>query len=81
MAGTPILAPPFPEAVSQLPLFGYTVYVVLRVSQMALPGPSLLGLNHQHLIVMDPCSQVGQALAPVLAGAPLHHIQGRGHHG
>uniref|UniRef100_A0A8C0JGV6 Myosin XVB n=1 Tax=Canis lupus dingo TaxID=286419 RepID=A0A8C0JGV6_CANLU len=57
MAGTPILAPPFPEAVSQLPLFGYTVYVVLRVSQMALPGPSLLGLNHQHLIVMDPCSQ------------------------
>uniref|UniRef100_A0A8C0PV37 MyTH4 domain-containing protein n=3 Tax=Canis lupus TaxID=9612 RepID=A0A8C0PV37_CANLF len=47
----------FIEAVSQLPLFGYTVYVVLRVSQMALPGPSLLGLNHQHLIVMDPCSQ------------------------
>ncbi|XP_043438586.1 myosin XVB [Prionailurus bengalensis] len=47
----------FIEAVSQLPLFGYTVYVVLRVSQLALPGPSLLGLNRQHLILMDPSSQ------------------------
>uniref|UniRef100_A0A8C8XJQ6 Myosin XVB n=1 Tax=Panthera leo TaxID=9689 RepID=A0A8C8XJQ6_PANLE len=47
----------FIEAVSQLPFFGYTVYVVLRVSQLALPGPSLLGLNRQHLILMDPSSQ------------------------
>uniref|UniRef100_G1LSJ3 Myosin XVB n=1 Tax=Ailuropoda melanoleuca TaxID=9646 RepID=G1LSJ3_AILME len=47
----------FLEAVSQLPLFGYTVYVVLRVSQLALSRPSLLGLNRQHLILMDPCSQ------------------------
>uniref|UniRef100_A0A8C8XIR8 Myosin XVB n=1 Tax=Panthera leo TaxID=9689 RepID=A0A8C8XIR8_PANLE len=54
---TAIPAPPFPEAVSQLPFFGYTVYVVLRVSQLALPGPSLLGLNRQHLILMDPSSQ------------------------
>uniref|UniRef100_A0A667H310 Myosin XVB n=1 Tax=Lynx canadensis TaxID=61383 RepID=A0A667H310_LYNCA len=54
---TALPAPPFPEAVSQLPLFGYTVYVVLRVSQLALPGPSLLGLNRQHLILMDPSSQ------------------------
>uniref|UniRef100_A0A7N5JLK6 Myosin XVB n=1 Tax=Ailuropoda melanoleuca TaxID=9646 RepID=A0A7N5JLK6_AILME len=53
----PTPAPPFPEAVSQLPLFGYTVYVVLRVSQLALSRPSLLGLNRQHLILMDPCSQ------------------------
>ncbi|XP_053749049.1 myosin XVB [Panthera pardus] len=47
----------FIEAVSQLPFFGYNVYVVLRVSQLALPGPSLLGLNRQHLILMDPSSQ------------------------
>ncbi|XP_019499778.1 PREDICTED: myosin XVB [Hipposideros armiger] len=47
----------FIEAVSQLPLFGYTVYMVLRVSQLALPRPSLLGLNRQHLIFMDPSSQ------------------------
>lgn len=66
MASMPTPAPPFPEAVSQLPLFGYTVYVVLRVSQLALSGPSLLGLNRQHLILMDPCSQVGRAPAPVL---------------
>lgn len=67
MTRTPLPAPPFPEAVSQLPLFGYTVYVVLRVSQLALPGPSLLGLNRQHLILMDPSSQVGQAPALMLA--------------
>ncbi|KAM5309126.1 myosin XVB [Glossophaga mutica] len=47
----------FIEGVSQLPLFGCTVYVVLRVSQQSLPGPSLLGLNRQHLILMDPSSQ------------------------
>uniref|UniRef100_A0A671FA91 Myosin XVB n=1 Tax=Rhinolophus ferrumequinum TaxID=59479 RepID=A0A671FA91_RHIFE len=47
----------FIEAVSQLPLFGYTVYMVLRVSQMVLPGPSLLGLNRQQLVLMEPSSQ------------------------
>nr|XP_037849395.1 myosin XVB isoform X3 [Chlorocebus sabaeus] len=47
----------FIEAVSQLPLFGYTVYVALRVSLQALSGPALLGLNRQHLILMDPSSQ------------------------
>nr|KAF6296413.1 myosin XVB [Myotis myotis] len=47
----------FIEAASQLPLFGYTVYVVLRASDLTLPRPSLLGLNRQHLIIMDPSSQ------------------------
>ncbi|KAM5149121.1 LOW QUALITY PROTEIN: myosin XVB [Callospermophilus lateralis] len=47
----------FIEAASQLPLFGYTVYVVLRVSKLVLPGPALLGLNRRHLILMDPSSQ------------------------
>lgn len=70
---TPTPAPPFPEAVSRLPLFGYTVYVVLRVSQLALPGPSLLGLNRQHLILLDPFNQVGWDPAPVLVRAPLRH--------
>uniref|UniRef100_A0A8C9CP06 Uncharacterized protein n=1 Tax=Phocoena sinus TaxID=42100 RepID=A0A8C9CP06_PHOSS len=47
----------FIEAVSELPLFGYSVYMVLRVSKPALPGPGLLGLNRQRLILMDPSSQ------------------------
>uniref|UniRef100_A0A8C9J0W4 Uncharacterized protein n=1 Tax=Piliocolobus tephrosceles TaxID=591936 RepID=A0A8C9J0W4_9PRIM len=47
----------FIEAVSQLPLFGYTVYIALRVSIQALSGPALLGLSRQHLILMDPSSQ------------------------
>ncbi|KAM6163520.1 myosin XVB [Rhynchocyon petersi] len=47
----------FIEAMRQLPLFGYTVFVVLRVSELAVPRPSLLGLNRQHLILMDPSSQ------------------------
>lgn len=48
---------------SQLPLFGYTVYVVQRVSKLVLPGPILLGLNRQHLVFMDPTSQVGKVSA------------------
>uniref|UniRef100_A0A8C8YA77 Myosin XVB n=1 Tax=Prolemur simus TaxID=1328070 RepID=A0A8C8YA77_PROSS len=48
---------PPPEAMSQLPLFGYAIYVVLRVSRLPLTGPTLLGLNHQHLLLMDPSSQ------------------------
>ncbi|KAG5202863.1 hypothetical protein JEQ12_002446 [Ovis aries] len=47
----------FIKAVSELPLFGYTVYPVLRVSNPALPSPGLLGLNRQHLVLMDPSSQ------------------------
>ncbi|KAM6175993.1 myosin XVB [Erethizon dorsatum] len=47
----------FIEAMRQLPLFGYTVYVVPRVSKLVLPGPALLGLNRQHLVLMDPVSQ------------------------
>lgn len=73
MARTPAPTPPFPETVSQLPLFGYTVYVVLRVSKLALPGPGLLGLNRQQLVIMDPSSQVGRAPASMPAWAPLGH--------
>uniref|UniRef100_A0A8C2MHB8 Myosin XVB n=1 Tax=Cricetulus griseus TaxID=10029 RepID=A0A8C2MHB8_CRIGR len=47
----------FIESTTQLPLFGYTVYVVLRVSKLSLPGPILLGLNRQHLVLMDSSSQ------------------------
>nr|XP_034363961.1 myosin XVB [Arvicanthis niloticus] len=47
----------FIETTAQLPLFGHTVYVVLRVSKLVLPGPVLLGLNRQHLVIMDPSSQ------------------------
>uniref|UniRef100_A0A287BQQ6 Myosin XVB n=1 Tax=Sus scrofa TaxID=9823 RepID=A0A287BQQ6_PIG len=49
--------PPSTEAARVLPLFGYTVYTALRVSRPGLPSPSLLGLNRQHLILMDPSSQ------------------------
>uniref|UniRef100_A0A2K5HAU7 Myosin XVB n=1 Tax=Colobus angolensis palliatus TaxID=336983 RepID=A0A2K5HAU7_COLAP len=52
----PAPSPPA-EAVSQLPLFGYTVYIALRASMQALSGPALLGLSRQHLILMDPSSQ------------------------
>ncbi|XP_066239718.1 myosin XVB [Saccopteryx leptura] len=61
----------FIEAVSQLPLFGYTVYVVLRVSELTLPRPSLLGLNRQQLILMDPNSQT---LCCSIALRDLHRL-------
>lgn len=58
----------YPETTAQLPLFGYTVYVVLRVSKLVLPGPVLLGLNRQHLVLMDPSSQVCRVPVLVWAG-------------
>lgn len=62
-------AVPLPtETTTQLPLFGHTVYVVLRVSKLALPGPVLLGLNRQHLVLMDPSSEVGSVPVLVPAG-------------
>lgn len=64
---------PSAEAMSELPLFGFTVYPVQRVSSLALPSPGLLGLNRQHLVLVDPSSQVGRAPAPVLAWAPSGH--------
>lgn len=63
--------PPSTEAARVLPLFGYTVYTALRVSRPGLPSPSLLGLNRQHLILMDPSSQVGlRTLRPLLSRHP-----------
>lgn len=47
----------FIEAVSQLPLFGHTVYVVLRVSDPSVTGYGLLGINRQQLVLMDYSSQ------------------------
>ncbi|XP_068932962.1 myosin XVB [Petaurus breviceps papuanus] len=47
----------FIETVSHLPLFGYSMYSVLRVSEPTIVTPCLLGLNHQHLILVDSSSQ------------------------
>ncbi|XP_054544599.1 myosin XVB [Talpa occidentalis] len=47
----------FIEAMSQLPLFGYTIYTVLRASEPGLPRPCLLGLNRQQLVLLDPSKQ------------------------
>ncbi|XP_044531083.1 myosin XVB [Gracilinanus agilis] len=47
----------FIEAVKSLPLFGYTVYTVLRLSEPVIATPCLLGLNHQYLILVDPRTQ------------------------
>lgn len=68
-AGLSPWSPPT-EATMQLPLFGYTVYVVLRVSNLVRPGPVLLGLNRQHLVLMDSSSQVGHTPVLVQTGAP-----------
>ncbi|XP_054988266.1 myosin XVB [Sorex araneus] len=47
----------FVEAASQLPLFGYTAYTVLRVSDPALPAHGVLGVNRHRLVLMDRGSQ------------------------
>uniref|UniRef100_A0A4X2KSE5 FERM domain-containing protein n=2 Tax=Vombatus ursinus TaxID=29139 RepID=A0A4X2KSE5_VOMUR len=47
----------FIEAMKHLPLFGYIVYGILRTSEPMIVTPCLLGLNHQHLILVDPSSQ------------------------
>uniref|UniRef100_A0A7N4V5Q2 Myosin XVB n=1 Tax=Sarcophilus harrisii TaxID=9305 RepID=A0A7N4V5Q2_SARHA len=47
----------FIEAMRNLPLFGYTIYIVLRVSEPRIATPCLLGLNHHRLVLVNPSSQ------------------------
>ncbi|XP_074121215.1 myosin XVB isoform X2 [Sminthopsis crassicaudata] len=47
----------FIEAMRNLPLFGYTVYIVLRVSEPRIATPCLLGLNQHRLVLVNPSSQ------------------------
>uniref|UniRef100_A0A6I8NVC3 MyTH4 domain-containing protein n=1 Tax=Ornithorhynchus anatinus TaxID=9258 RepID=A0A6I8NVC3_ORNAN len=47
----------FIEAMKHMTLFGYNVYLILRLSERSLPAPCLLGFNHHHLILMDPATQ------------------------
>lgn len=48
----------FPESVSLLPLFGFDIFTVQKVSHRGCPSPSLIAVNHEVISVLDPKSQV-----------------------
>ncbi|KAI1232354.1 Unconventional myosin-XV, partial [Lamprotornis superbus] len=48
----------FIEHVMKLPFFGYTIFVVERISDEMVPVPCFFGVNKEEIIVVDGTSQV-----------------------
>ncbi|XP_053157438.1 myosin XVB isoform X2 [Hemicordylus capensis] len=55
----------FIEHVTQLPLFGYNVYPLERISIPGIPTPCVVGVNQEQIIVMDGKSQSLHCLIPL----------------
>ncbi|XP_060109014.1 myosin XVB [Heteronotia binoei] len=55
----------FIEHVIQLPLFGYNVYPLERISRPGIPMPCFVGVNQEQIIVMDMKSQTLHCLIPL----------------
>ncbi|XP_077183884.1 myosin XVB isoform X2 [Paroedura picta] len=55
----------FIEHVIQLPLFGYSVYSLERISTPGIPKPCFIGVNEEQIIVMDMKSQAIHCLIPL----------------
>ncbi|TRZ19692.1 hypothetical protein HGM15179_007425 [Zosterops borbonicus] len=59
----------FIENVMKLPFFGYTIFVVERISDATVPVPCFFGVNKEEIIVVDSTTQeVSQAI-------PLKELQ------
>uniref|UniRef100_A0A803VY18 MyTH4 domain-containing protein n=1 Tax=Ficedula albicollis TaxID=59894 RepID=A0A803VY18_FICAL len=56
----------FIEHVMKLPFFGYTIFVVERISDERVPVPCFFGVNNEEIIVVDGTSQVCQTVLPDL---------------
>ncbi|XP_014744616.1 PREDICTED: unconventional myosin-XVB-like, partial [Sturnus vulgaris] len=59
----------FIENVMKLPFFGYTIFVVERISDEMVPVPCFFGVNKEEIIVVDGTSQV------VSRAVPLRELQ------
>ncbi|XP_050837535.1 myosin XVB [Serinus canaria] len=59
----------FIEHVMKLPFFGYSIFVVERISDDTIPVPCFFGVNKEEIIVVDGTTQV------VLRVVPLKELQ------
>lgn len=50
------------ENVMKLPFFGYTIFVVERISDATVPVPCFFGVNKEEIIVVDSTTQVCQTI-------------------
>ncbi|KAJ7427469.1 myosin XVB isoform X3 [Willisornis vidua] len=55
----------FIEHVMQLPFFGYTTFIVERVSDKTIPVPCFLGVNKEEIIVVESISQTVSRVIPL----------------
>ncbi|KAJ6660325.1 hypothetical protein lerEdw1_017748 [Lerista edwardsae] len=55
----------FIEYMTQMPLFGYNVYPVERISTPGLPKPCFVGVNQEQILVVDGKSQKLHCLIPL----------------
>lgn len=49
---------------TKLPFFGYTIFIVERISDEMIPVPCFFGVNKEEIIVVDGTSQVCQTSPP-----------------
>ncbi|KAF4797358.1 unconventional myosin-XV-like protein [Turdus rufiventris] len=59
----------FIEHVTKLPFFGYTIFIVERISDEMIPVPCFFGVNKEEIIVVDGTSQA------VSRAVPLQQLQ------
>ncbi|NWI21352.1 MYO15 protein, partial [Crypturellus soui] len=62
----------FIEHVMELPLFGYNIYLVKRISDETIPLPCFFGVNKEQIVVLDSCLFV---LAQICRVIPLKELQ------
>ncbi|XP_066056858.1 myosin XVB [Chamaea fasciata] len=55
----------FIEHVMKLPFFGYTIFVVERISDDVVPVPCFFGVNKEEIIVVDSTTQVVSRVIPL----------------
>lgn len=48
----------------KLPFFGYTIFVVERMSDDVVPVPCFFGVNKEEIIVVDSTTQVCHTIPP-----------------
>uniref|UniRef100_A0A8U7MWM7 Uncharacterized protein n=1 Tax=Corvus moneduloides TaxID=1196302 RepID=A0A8U7MWM7_CORMO len=60
----------FIEHVMKLPFFGYTTFVVERISDDTVPVPCFFGVNKEEIIVVDGSTQVCQTFSPDVCQIP-----------
>ncbi|KAM4889972.1 myosin XVB [Sylvia borin] len=65
----------FIEHAMKLPFFGYTIFVVERISDDMVPVPCFFGVNKEEIIVVDSTTQVVSRVIPLKELQKMHTLR------